>query len=152
MSRAVLYHRLSAGVAQLYVRRMRLCITMVATGFLLMGCQSTARTILVCPRACKDAVGDVTQLRERLFKEQGEYWLTSASGQPLQSYRYGHGGGVVPIVTSREKPQHISTPILLMKGTKGAVLHLLQAGVETIVSIEDAVVERHSGYSILYIH
>ena len=132
------------------VRCMRASIAILAAGLLLVGCTKTARPIFLCPQACKASVGDWTSLRECLFKQDGKYWLTDSGSRALESYRYGHDG-VLPITTTREKPDYISTPILLKRETTGAVLHLIRDGSEQTISIENAKLETHGKYDVLFI-
>jgi hypothetical protein len=120
---------------ELKVKRMRATAIILAVGLLLVGCAETARPIFLCPQACKPFVGDWISLRECLFKQDGGYWLTDSSGRALESYRYRHGSGVLPITTTRENQDHISTPILLKRNTTGAVLHLIYGGAEQSISI-----------------
>lgn len=125
-------------------------------GFLLTACSTTQRPIFLCPPSCKAAVGDWTALRECLFKQDGRYWLTDSAGLPLETYRYKHDHGifesdVMPMPTSKADPSHISTPILLKRDTKDAVLHLIFAGKEQTFSLGGAKLERHGEYDVFYI-
>ena len=131
---------------------MRAIAIILAVGLLLVGCAKTARPIFLCPQACKASVGDWTSLRECLFKQESGYWLTDSGSRTLESYHYGHEGGVLPITTTREKPDHISTPLLLKRETTGAVLHLIRDGSEQTISIENGKLERHGKYDVLFIH
>ena len=131
---------------------MRASVTIFVVGLLLVGCTKTARPILLCPQACKASTSDWTALRECLFKQDGTYWLTDSRSRPLESYRYGHEIGVLPITTTREKPDHISTPILLKRDTTGGVLHLIRNGAEQTISLDDATLERHGKYDVLFTH
>ena len=132
-------------------KRMRAIAIILAVGLLLVGCAETARPIFLCPQACKTFVGDWTSLRECLFKQDGGYWLTDSSGRALESYRYRHESGVLPITTTRQKQDHISTPILLKRNTTGAVLHLIYGGVEQSISIDDTKREEHTKYDVLFV-
>jgi hypothetical protein len=126
-------------------------------GFLLAGCSTTQRPIFLCPQTCKASVGDWTSMRECLFKQDGRYWLTDSAGLPLETYRYRHDyipvfeSDVMPMPTSRANPSHISTPILLKRNTKDAVLHLIFVGKEQTFSLGDAKLERHGEFDVIYI-
>jgi hypothetical protein len=131
---------------------MRISVIIIAIGLLLVGCAKTTRPIFVCPQTCKASVGNWDSLRECLFKQDGQYWLTDSGSRALQSYHYGHEGGVLRSATTREKPDHISTPILLKRDSTGAVLHLIRNGAEQIISIEQTILERHGKHEVLYVH
>jgi hypothetical protein len=145
-------------VAQLWiVRRMRHVFLILA--LFVTGCSTTRSPILLCPPSCKAAAGDWTSLRECLFehfKKDGVYWLTDSAGQPVDTFRYRHDHGlfesdVMPLTISKEAPASISTPIILKRGQKGVVLHLICADKEQTILLDGQTLERHGDYDVLYV-
>jgi hypothetical protein len=114
-----------------------------------VGCSESARPILLCPAGCTESSGDWETLRDCLFKQEGRYWLTTTNNQPIESFRFGHEGGVLPLPTSKETPEHISTPILLRRGTKTALLHLKHPGEEQTILIDFTKLERRGKFYVL---
>jgi hypothetical protein len=130
---------------------MRAVATFSVLLFLAVGCSHTARPLVLCPAACRSSSADWSQLRECLFKLDGEYWLTDASGHAVDSYRAGHDGGYSLVRTSRREPAHISTPVILARGVTGAVLHLRRGTAEQSFGLDSAKKERHGEYDVLVI-
>jgi hypothetical protein len=122
-----------------------------AIAFCFTGCAKAERPLVLCLPACKETAGNWISLRECLFKQDGAYWLTDASGAAVESFRAGHDGGLLPITVSAGEPSHVSTPLIRKRGVKGVLLHFKRDGVEQTVSLDEAKFEKHRDHDVLFL-